>query len=156
MQTFSHMQRSITHQRVVKSLGYVALFVLYSSLSSIYPFLPPLLGLLFVFFIRALDREDIFALALISFSLLVFEANNGYLFFSSIFYFYIAAKFLLPKVEQNFNCYSCIRIMYILMAYIGYFLFLMLLSKIFLLPEQHISYYIIYYIVIEFFLVSLI
>ncbi len=149
------MQRSITHQRVVKSLGYMALFVLYSSLSTIYPFLPPLLGVLFVLFIKALDREDIFALALISFCLLVFEANNGYLFFSSIFYFYIAAKFLLPKVEQNFNCYSCIKIMYVLMAYIGYFFFLMLLSKIFLLPEQHMDYYIIYYIVIEFFLVSL-
>ena len=150
------MQRSITNQRIVKSFGYVALFVLYSSLSTIYPFLPPLLGVLFVLFIRALAKEDVLSLLLISFALLVFEANHGYLFFSSIFYFYIAAKFLLPKIEQNFNCYSCIRIMYVTMAYVGYYLFLMLLSKIFLLPIQHINYYIVYYIVIEFFLVSLI
>ena len=156
MQTLSYMQRSITHQTVVKSLGYVVLFVLYSSLSTIYPFLPPLFSVLFVLFVRALNRKDIFSLVLISFCLLVFEANNGYLLFSTIFYFYIAAKFFLPKVEQSFNCYSCIKIMDVLMAYIGYFLFLMLLSKIFLLPSEHINYYIIYYIVIEFFLVSLI
>jgi len=156
MQTLSCMQRSITHQTVVKSLGYVVLFVLYSSLSTIYPFLPPLFSVLFVLFVRALNRKDIFSLVLISFCLLVFEANNGYLLFSTIFYFYIAAKFFLPKVEQSFNCYSCIKIMDVLMAYIGYFLFLMLLSKIFLLPSEHINYYIIYYIVIEFFLVSLI
>ncbi len=149
------MQRSLTNKRVVKPFIYVVLFVLYSSLSSIYPFLPPLLGVLFVLFIRAQEKEDILALILIFFSLLVFEANHGYLFFSSIFYFYLASKFLLPKVEQNFNCYSCIRIMYILLAYIGYYLFLMLLAKIFLLPMQHIDYYIVYYIVIEFFLVSL-
>ena len=149
------MQRSITNQRVIRPFIYVVLFVFYSSLSSIYPFLPPLLGVLFVLFIRAQEREDILALVLICFSLLVFEANYGYFFFSSIFYFYIASKFLLPKVEQNFNCYSCVRIMYVLLAYIGYYLFLTLLSKIFLLPLPHIDYYIVYYIVIEFFLVSL-
>ena len=150
------MQRSITNQRVVKSFGYVVLYVLYSSLSSIYPFLPPLLGVLFVLFIRVLERKYILYLLLISFSLLVFEANYGYIFFSSIFYFYIVTKFLLPKIKQSFNCYSCIRIMYVMLAYIGYYLFLMLLSKIFLLPVVHINYYIVYYIVIEFFLVSLI
>jgi len=150
------MQRSITNQGVVKSFSYVVLYVLYSSLSSIYPFLPPLFGVLFVLFLRALEKKDILSLLFISFSLLVFEANYGEIFFSSIFYFYIATKFLLPKIEQSFNCYSCIRIMYVTLAYIGYYLFLMLLSKIFLFPVEHINYYIIYYIVIEFFLVSLI
>jgi hypothetical protein len=150
------MQRSITNQRAVKSLGYLALFVLYSSLSSIYPILPPLLGVLFVLFIKALEREDSFLLVVISLALLVFEANHGYLFFSTVFYFYIAAKFILPKVEQNFNCYSCIKLMNVLLAYLGYYLFILLLSGIFLLPHQSMSYYIVYYIVIEFFIVSLI
>ena len=149
------MQRNITNQRVVKSFGYVVLYVLYSSFSSIYPFLPPLLGVLFVLFVRALNSEDIVSLIFISFSLLVFEANYGYIFFSTIFYFYITIKFILPKLEQSFNCYSCIRIMYILMTYIGYYLFLIVLSKIFLFPMAHVNYYIVYYIVIEFFLVSL-
>jgi len=149
------MQRSLTYQRALRPLLYVGLFILYSSLGTIYPVLPPLLGLLFVLFIRTLDKEQFFVLLLISFCLIVFEANNGYIFFSSIFYFYTVYKFILPKIQQSFNCYSCIRLSYILLAYIGYFLFLALISKIFLLPEVTLDYYIIYYIVIEFFLVSL-
>ncbi len=149
------MQRSLTHKRVINSLLYLVLFVLYSSLSTIYPFLPPLFGVLFVLFIKALQRKDFFTLTLLSIALLVFEANFSYLFFSTIFYFYIAAKFILPKIEQNFNCFACLRLSEILLAYIGYYLFLLLLSEVFLLPMEHIDYYIIYYIVIEFFIVSL-
>lgn len=149
------MQRSLANQRPLKFILYVGLFVIYSSLATIYPVLPPLFGLLFIFFIRAIKRDQILYLVFISFCLLVFEANNGYLFFSSIFYFYTIYKFVLPKIQQSFNCSSCVRLSYILLAYIGYFLFLTLLSKIFLLPEVKLDYYIIYYIVIEFFLVSL-
>ena len=149
------MQRSLANQRPLKFILYVGLFVIYSSLATIYPVLPPLFGLLFILFIRAIKRDQILYLVFISFCLLVFEANNGYLFFSSIFYFYTIYKFVLPKIQQSFNCSSCVRLSYILLAYIGYFLFLTLLSKIFLLPEVKLDYYIIYYIVIEFFLVSL-
>lgn len=149
------MQRSLANQRPLKFILYVGLFVIYSSLATIYPILPPLFGLLFILFIRAIKRDQILYLVFISFCLLVFEANNGYLFFSSIFYFYTIYKFVLPKIQQSFNCSSCVRLSYILLAYIGYFLFLTLLSKIFLLPEVKLDYYIIYYIVIEFFLVSL-
>jgi len=150
------MQRSLTYQRTLRPLLYVGLFIIYSSLATIYPVLPPLFGLLFLLFIRAVEQEQFFLLLLISFCLLIFEANNSYLFFSSIFYIYTVYKFILPRIEQSFNCYSCIKLSYILLAYIGYFLFLTLISKIFLLPAVNLNYYIIYYIVIEFFLVSLI
>jgi len=150
------MRRSFTYQGVIGPLVYTVLYILYSSLSSIYLFLPPLFSLLFFLFVHSLRREHLLSLVFISFALLVFEANYGEVFFSTIFYFYIATKFLLPKIEQSFNCYSCIRILYVLLAYIGYFLFLLLISQIFLLPiEVHISYYMLYYIIIEFFLVSL-
>ena len=150
------MQRSLTYQRTLRPLLYVGLFIIYSSLATIYPVLPPLFGLLFLLFIRAVEQEQFFLLLLVSFCLLIFEANNGYLFFSSIFYIYTIYKFILPRIEQSFNCYSCIKLSYILLAYIGYFLFSTLISKIFLLPAVNLDYYIIYYIVIEFFLVSLI
>lgn len=61
----------------------------------------------------------------------------------------------MPKVKQNFSCAICINIAYVLFAYIGYFLFLMLLSNIFLFEAPDINYYIVYYIIIEFFIVSL-
>ena len=150
------MQRSISDQKPIVPFLYIVLYILYSSLGSIYPFLPPLLSVLFVLFSRALTRGDSIAVLLISFCLLVFEANYGYLLFSSIIYFYIQHKFIMPKIIQNFSCNSCIKISYVLFTYLGYFAFLTLVSNIFLLEAPEINYYIIYYIVIEFFIVSLI
>jgi hypothetical protein len=133
----------------------VVLFVFYSSLSSIYLFLPPLLAVLFVLYSNALKREDFLLLMIVSFCLLVYEANKGYFLFSTIIYFSLAYKFIMPKITQNFSCKFCIKISFVLLAYIGYYLFLSLIAKVFLLPLPNINYYIVYYIVIEFFLVSL-
>ena len=148
------MQRSISDQKPIVPFLYIVLYIIYSSLGSIYPFLPPLLSVLFVLFSRALTRGDSIAVLLISFCLLVFEANYGYLLFSSIIYFYIQYKFIMPKIIKNFFCNSCIKISYVLFTYLGYFAFLTLISNIFLLEAPEINYYIVYYIVIEFFIVS--
>ena len=149
------MQRSISNQKPIVPLIYVILFVLYDSLGSIYIFLPPLLAVLYVLFTKALDKNDSISLMLIVFCLIVFEANYGYILFSSVIYFYILYKFIMPKIVQNISCTICIKILTVLLVYLGYFLFLTLLSNIFLLPQPMINYYIVYYIVIEFFLVSL-
>jgi len=149
------MQRSISNQKPIVPFFYIVFYIIYSSLGSIYPFLPPLLSVLFVLFSKALDRNDTVAVLLISFCLLIFEANYGYLLFSSIIYFYIQYKFIMPKIVQNFSCSFCIKISYVLFTYLGYFLFLTLVANIFLLETPEINYYIVYYIVIEFFIVSI-
>jgi len=149
------MQRSITHQKPIVPFLYVVLFILYSSLSSIYLLLPPLFAVLFVLYSDALRREDFLLLMIISFCLVLYEANKGYVLFSSIIYFTLAYKFIMPKISQNFSCKSCIKISFVLLAYLGYYIFLALVAKIFLLPLPEINYYIVYYIVIEFFLVSI-
>ena len=149
------MQRSITHQNPVELFAYIVFFIVYSSLSSIYPFLPPMFAVLFVLFSKALAREDTASILILSFCLVIFEANNGYILFSSIIYFYILYKFIMPRIKQNFSCHECIKISNLVLAYLGYFLFLTLISNIFLLTTPEINYYIVYYIVIEFFLVSL-
>jgi hypothetical protein len=115
-----------------------------------------MLSVLFVLFFKALDNDDIAMAMIISFCLVVFEANNGFILFSSIVYAYIIHRFIIPKILQNFNCIACDKIAYVLFSYIGYYLFLQLASTIFMINAPYISYYIIYYIVIEFFLVSLI
>jgi hypothetical protein len=92
---------------------------------------------------------------LVSFCLVVFEAENGYALFSTIIYFYILYKYIMPKIIQNFNCNSCIKIVIVLLAYIGFYIFQSILSNIFLLPIPSFNYYIVYYIVIEFFIVSI-
>jgi len=149
------MQRSITHQNNLTPFIYVGVFIIFSSMSSIYLILPPMLGVLFVLFKKSMDKSDSIYILLVSLCLVIFEINNGYTLFSSILYFFIVYKLVLPKIKQNFSCLSCMKIAYVLIAYLGYYFFLILMSNIFLLPEPSINYYIVYYIVIEFFLVSL-
>ena len=149
------MQRSISHQKPLVPFIYIILFIIYGSLSSIYLFLPPLLAVLFVLFSKAMNKNDFLLLIFISSCLLLFEANMGYMMFSSIVYFALVYKFVMPKIIQNFNCNSCVKISYVLLAYLGYYIYLVLISNIFLLPPPELNFYIFYYIVIEFFLVSL-
>jgi hypothetical protein len=148
------MQQNISNQKSLIPFVYVALFSIYIGLSSIYIFLPPLFSILFVYFSKSVKQQDPIAIFLISLCLVLFEAEKGYTLFSSIIYFTIVYRFIMPKVSQSFSCLSCITISTVLLSYIGFFLFSLLLSSVFLLPAPTMNYYIIYYIIIEFFIVS--
>jgi len=150
------MQRSITDQKPLTLIIYTALFVVYISLSSIYLFLPPMFGVLFVIFSGVLKDENSLGIFLVAFCLLVFESEKGYTLFTSVIYFIILYRFVIPKLQQNFSCISCVKFLSIVFVYIGFYLFCLLLANIFLLPLPNITYYIIYYIVIEFLIVSII
>lgn len=86
---------------------------------------------------------------------LVYEADKGYLFLSSLVYFSFIYKFVLPKIEQLIECKRCIHFLYIILAYIGFWLFSMLLQQIFWLELATIDWHVLWYIVIEFLLVGL-
>ena len=117
------MQRSITNQKPVESILYVLLFAAYESLSSIYLFLPPLFGVLFVLFLKSLKNEDMFSLLFISLCLVLFEADRGYMLFSSVIFFALSYKFLIPRLIQNISCQSCIMFLYVIVAYVGFSFF---------------------------------
>jgi len=149
------MQRSISHKNSVTPFIYVGVFFIYTALTGIYQVIPPLFAVLFILFSRALKREDTFFLLLVLFCLLLFEAENGYVLFSTIIYFVVIYKYVIPKITQNFSCNSCVNITTVLLVYLGFFVFHSIMSNIFLLPMPSMNYYIIYYIVIEFFIVSI-
>ncbi|MCW9026424.1 MAG: hypothetical protein OQJ77_03830 [Thiovulaceae bacterium] len=110
---------------------------------------------MFFLFIQAFKKEDLLAIILVVFSILVFESEKGYLLFTAVIYFALTLKLIMPKIEQNFNCKVCVNVSIVLLAYIGFYFFSSLLSSIFLLPMPAINYYVIYYIVIEFLIVSI-
>ncbi len=149
------MQRSITYPFYLKAITLFLLYLLYESLSTIYLFLPPLFGVLFFYFIRSLDKQDISLLLLVVALLLIYEADKGYLFLSSLVYFSFLYKFILPKLEQVIECRRCLHLMYIVLAYIGYWLFSLLLQQVFWLELATIDWYIVWYILFEFLLLGL-
>jgi hypothetical protein len=148
------MQRSITYQNALAGFAYLLLFLVYEGLTSIYLLLPPLLGVLFFHFMRSMERQSLGYLALVIVMLLIFETDKGYLLFSTLVYFAFLYRFVIPKLEQAIHCRWCLKLFYVVLAYLGFWLFTLLLHQIFWLPLPSIDWHIIYYIAVEFFLVS--
>lgn len=149
------MQRSISYKNPVTPYLYVVIFLIYTALSGVYLFFPPLLAILFIFFSKALKQEDPVSFFLILFCLLLFEAENGYALFSTIIYFAFIYRYVIPKITQNLGCAECIKLLTVILIYVGFFIFHSILSNIFLLPTPTINYYIIYYIAVEFLIMSI-
>lgn len=149
------MQRSISYKNPLTPYLYVVAFLLYTALSGVYLFLPPMLAILFIFFSKALKKENPVSLFLIFICLLLFEAENGYVLFSTVIYFAVMYRYIMPKITQSLGCNSCIKLLTVILVYIGFFVFHSVLSSVFLLPEPSINYYVIYYIAIEFLIMSI-
>ena len=152
MQAFSNMQRNITYQKYLNIVIVLAIFLVYESLSNIYIFLPPFLAVMFVIFINAIKKHDSVILFATSFALMFFEAQKGYVLFSSIVYFTLVYKLLILKMDKYIQCVACTKIIMVLLAYVGYYFFSYTLAQTFLLNEPEFSWYVIYYIAVEFFL----
>ena len=154
MQTLSDMQRSLTYKSALRYALWSLVYAAYVSLGSIYLFLPPLLAVLFFLFHDSLRRNDSVMLLFIIIDILVLEAQKGFLAFTLIIYFLLLERFFVPKIEQSINSKHLRNFLYVLLTYGGYILFSALLSQIFLIPGISVDLYILYYIVIEFFIVS--
>ena len=144
------MQRSISYQNVINQLFLVGLFVIYISLNSMYLLMPPLLAVLFVVYHRALSRHDLFSLIIISSMLLVFEAEKGFWFGSTILFFTFLSYYLLPKMEQTLQCRICMVALSVLLAYPGYWLFVWFINKLLLMSVPSIDWHIVLYMIVEF------
>jgi len=155
MQTFSGMQRNRADQNALSRLLLALLFVLYEALAMRYLFLPPLFGVLFFLYIKALDRQNSFAFFLTLAMILVAEASKGYLFLSVLFFYTVSYFLLLPKLRIAVSCRLCLNGIIVTYAYVGYWAFAALFSNMFALPPPLFDYRVIFYIAIEFFLVGL-
>ena len=149
------MQRNRADQNALNRLLLALLFVLYEALAMRYLFLPPLFGVLFFLYIKALDRQNAFVFVLTVFMILVAEASKGYLFLSVLFFDTVSYFFLLPRLKNAVSCRLCLNAIIVAHAYLGYWAFALLFSNMFALPAPLLDYRVIFYIAIEFFLVGL-
>ncbi|MEA3373559.1 MAG: hypothetical protein U9Q62_07705 [Campylobacterota bacterium] len=148
------MQRNLTYQTALLGLSYVIAYLIYISMSSIYLFLPPLLGVLFWHYRKALRQQNFSYLLMIVAMLLILEVEKGFLLFSSVVYLGLFQYIVVPKLQQYINCRGCLNFIYVALLYLGYLLFSWLIHQVFWMPLPSIDWYIVYYIVIEFLIVS--
>jgi hypothetical protein len=148
------MQRSFSYQNVISRLFLVALFIGYISLSSIYLLMPPLLAILFFAYYNALSRNDLFTLVTIIVMLLVFEAEKGFWFGSTILYFTVISRLILPKIEQMIRCKICMAAIFVVLAYPTYWSFIWFFDQLMLLSVPLLDWHIILYMIIEFLVIA--
>lgn len=149
------MQRSITYKNALSDLLWIALFGIYIALSSIYLFLPPMLAVLGFLYYRALQRYDLYSLIVASVMLLMFEAEKGYWFGSTIVFFTLISHYLMPKLEQTMRCTVCIKGIFVLLSYFGFSIFLGMVNSVLILPLPSLDWHVIFYMAIEFALIAI-
>lgn len=149
------MQRSITYKNSLSDLLWIALFGIYIALSSIYLFLPPMLAVLGFMYYRALRRYDLFSLLIAAVMLLMFEAEKGYWFGSSIVYFTLISQYIMPKIEQTVQSDISIKGIYVLLSYFGFSVFLGMVNSVLILPLPSMDWHVVFYMAIEFALIAI-
>ena len=149
------MQRSLSHYNTGKLILFFALLVVYEVLSTIYLFLPPLLGLAFLLFIYAVEEQKLEYLLFTMAYLFVFETDREFLLFSSLFYFTIAYRLGVERLRLIVSCQKCMDYIAIALAYLGFWFFSMILNQIIWIELPQFDWKIFYYIFIESVLVTL-
>ena len=149
------MQRSFTYNQFIDYFVLFMVYVAYESLSSIYLFLPPLLSIILWYMIKYIRSDNLVGMIFISLLVIIYEVDKGYILFSVLIYFVIVIYFILPKLEQFIICKSCIRFVIVLLAYVGLYVFSLIFAQAFWLDVPAISATVLYYILVEFFIVSL-
>ncbi|WP_294896957.1 MULTISPECIES: hypothetical protein [Sulfuricurvum] len=99
-------------------------------------------------------KHDLFGLIIISLMLLVFEAEKGFWFGSTIVFFTLLSQYLLPKIEQIIQCKICMAAIMVALAYPGYWLFVWFVNQVLLLNVPAIDWHIGLYMIIEFLVVA--
>ena len=148
------MQRSISYQNALNRLFLVVLFVGYISLSTMYLLFPPLLAVLFYAYRNALSNHDLFGLITVAVMLLVFEAEKGFWFGSTIVFFTLVSYYLLPKIEQVIRCRTCLAAIYVGLAYPAYWIFIWFINNLLLLSVPMIDWHIVLYMIVEFLVIA--
>lgn len=149
------MQRNRDDQSALIWLFTAAVFAFYEALTMRYLFLPPMLGVLFFLYIRALEKGQGVPLIAVTAMLLVTESANGYLLLSTLFFFTLSYFVILPRFKSAVSCRLCLNAFIVGYAYLGYYFFALLFSQMLALPTPHLDYRVVFYIAIEFFLVGL-
>ena len=149
------MQRNRADQNALAWFLPALLFIVYEALAMRYLFLPPLFGVLFFLYIRALDAQNAPGVVFVLMMLVVAEAAKGYLLLSTAVFYTLSYFFLLPKLRSAVSCRLCLNALIVAYAYIGYWAFAFLFAHMFALPAPHFDFRVLFYILIEFFLVGL-
>ncbi|RAX54672.1 hypothetical protein CCY99_02600 [Helicobacter sp. 16-1353] len=124
------MRRNSTYKNYINTSLFLCFLLFYNFLSSMYLFLPPLFGVLFLYFIRLFNDSRYYALFFFALVTFVYEIDKRF-YPGILFIIYILVYILLfLKIVKIFGKFNIFEILYAPIIYISYFFinfFIMLL-----------------------------
>ena len=151
MQTFSNMRRNSADQNYLNLFWISGWLLLGLVMSSLYPLIPPFVGVVFCYLVIHFNRreENATALFLGFLYLCVYDLTKGFYLFSYLILFAVFYKFAIYKIQNIITCNNCILAAYVTIAYLGHFF----LSAFFAYLDNesfpYFSNYYFYYIAID-------
>ncbi len=122
MQTLSNLQRNSSYKRALTKILTAIGLLYYESITSIYPYLPSLFGLFFIYLLFYLNSKLRFYEILYSFFyIIVYELDKGFYLFSFIIFFIIYYNFIKEEIKKYIFCKLCLAFVYVFSGYIGYY-----------------------------------
>jgi hypothetical protein len=141
------MQRIGTDYRPVETILWFLALVVYEAFSTLYAYLPPLFGLMLAYLYSRNDEKSYFVVFAF---LLFFEANHSLIIFSTWIYAWIFLKFIMPVAEENIVCRRCLHVLAIVVAYVGFYLFIQLFNFLLGVPGEGYEYLMfVYFMIVE-------
>ncbi len=143
------MRRDSTYQNFIKASFFQFFLLIYNILSSMYLFLPPLFGVLFLYFTLLFNSKRYYSFISFIVVMIIFEVSKGFYPGILLVVYSFVYMFLLPNIVKIFDNFNFFELFYSPIIYICYFILnfsVMLLYN----ADVHIwSYMIFYYIFIE-------
>lgn len=131
MYSFPNMQRNSAYKTFVNTSLFLCFLIFYNAFSSMYLFLPPLFGILFLYFINLFEKERFYSLLFFIIVLFVFESDKG--FYPGILFilYYAVYVFLFPKIVKIFDNFNLFEIFYVPIIYISYFIIYFIIFSVY-------------------------
>lgn len=153
MQTFSNLRRNSAYQTYLKLFFFAALILLGQIMSSLYPYIPSFVGLMFCYILLYFKDETKLLTISLAFAYLTFyDSNRGFYLFSYVILFLLFYEFAIHKIKNMTTCDNCILFVYVFIAYIGHYMLNVFLAYLANKPFPYFSNQYFYYIAIDAFL----
>ena len=137
------MRRSIIDYRPIIPILLVVGLVLYESITSLFTFVSPLMGVVFLYLVTNIkDKEKLNINIVLLLYLIYVEMDRGFIVFSSVIVFIIFYEFIYKDLESYIGCKNCLKAVTIVIFYFLFYTINLIISLIFdlNLPILDITY----------------
>jgi len=137
------MQRSIINYQPIIPVVLLAFLILYESITSIYVYITPLSGYIFLYIVENITKKEKRWIILSLFIYLAyFEIDRDFFVFSSLILFLVYYRLLHQELKATIACKNCLKVTIIFIYYFGFYIINLLFALIFnyQLPKLDIAY----------------